>query len=135
MLLSRILVALVLKSEADDHAFRQLAGQTVQAVVSAAGIEAAREAIRKSHPQLVVCDAEIEEGRCWKELLEDAKAADVVLIAVSAHPDTTLWAEALNLGAFDVLALPFDREELDRVVSSAIRHAFHSHARSQAAMG
>jgi len=77
----------------------------------------------------------LREGRCWKELLEDAEAAEVVLIAVSAHPATALWAEALNLGAFDVPALPFDREELDRVVSSAIRHAFDSHTWSRAAMG
>jgi FixJ family two-component response regulator len=36
--------------------------------------------------------------------------------------DEYLWAEALNLGAYDVLAKPFDTSEVMRVVASAWRH-------------
>ena len=33
--------------------------------------------------------------------------------------DDHLWAEALNVGAYDVLAKPFDRREVTRTLSSA----------------
>ena len=36
--------------------------------------------------------------------------------------DEHLWAEVLNLGGYDVLAEPFERDEMVRVVTSARRH-------------
>jgi len=44
------------------------------------------------------------------------------LIVASRLADERLWAEALNLGAWDVLAKPFDAQEVIRVVASAWRH-------------
>jgi DNA-binding NtrC family response regulator len=44
------------------------------------------------------------------------------LIVASRLADERLWAEALNLGAWDVLAKPFDRNELVRSVKSAWQH-------------
>ena len=38
-----------------------------------------------------------------------------------ALADERLWAEALNLGAYDVLAKPFGRTEAMRVVAAAWR--------------
>jgi DNA-binding response OmpR family regulator len=35
--------------------------------------------------------------------------------------DDYLWSEALNLGAYDVLAKPFDVEEVVRTVDAARR--------------
>jgi hypothetical protein len=39
-----------------------------------------------------------------------------------ADGDDRLWAEALNLGAYEVLVQPFDPEEVTRVVFSAWRN-------------
>jgi DNA-binding response OmpR family regulator len=36
--------------------------------------------------------------------------------------DDSLWAEVLNLGAYDLLMKPFDLTEVFRVVSLAWRH-------------
>jgi len=47
--------------------------------------------------------------------------ASSVLVVTSKFPDESLWAEVLNLGGYDVLAQPFDREEVTRVVRSAVR--------------
>jgi FixJ family two-component response regulator len=47
------------------------------------------------------------------------------LIVTSRLADDRLWAEALNLGAYDVLAKPFERLELVRSVSSAWLHWYH----------
>ncbi len=41
------------------------------------------------------------------------------LIVTSRLADEQLWAEALNLGAYDVLAKPFDAQEVNRTLSSA----------------
>jgi len=42
-----------------------------------------------------------------------------LLIVISRLADNYLWAEALNLGAYDVLAKPLDRTETARVLTSA----------------
>jgi DNA-binding response OmpR family regulator len=42
-------------------------------------------------------------------------------IVTSRLADERLWAEALNFGAFDVLAKPFDRAEALRVIGAAWR--------------
>jgi DNA-binding response OmpR family regulator len=43
------------------------------------------------------------------------------LIVASPFADERLWAEALNVGAYDVLAKPFDANEVIRTLSSAWR--------------
>jgi DNA-binding response OmpR family regulator len=45
-----------------------------------------------------------------------------LLIVSSRLADERLWAEALNLGAWDVLAKPFVAEETIRIVSVARQH-------------
>ena len=44
------------------------------------------------------------------------------LIVTSLLADEHLWAEALNIGAYDVLAKPFDRKEVIRIFSLAWLH-------------
>jgi DNA-binding NtrC family response regulator len=55
--------------------------------------------------------------------LQDAPA----VIVASRLADERLWAEALNLGAYDVLAKPFDRDEVLRSVSLAWLNWHHKH--------
>jgi len=47
------------------------------------------------------------------------------LIVTSRLADDRLWVEALNLGAWDVLAKPFDRSEVIRNMKSAWQHWHH----------
>jgi DNA-binding response OmpR family regulator len=39
------------------------------------------------------------------------------VIVTSIHADDQLWVEALNLGAHDLLAKPFDKAEVVRVLT------------------
>jgi DNA-binding NtrC family response regulator len=75
---------------------------------------------------VLVCESDLESGS-WKDLLgrfaELGQAPQ--LIVTSRLADDSLWAEALNLGAYDVLAQPFDAEEVSRVVHSAWRQWTH----------
>ena len=53
------------------------------------------------------------------------------LIVTSRLADEYLWAEALNLGAYDMLAKPFDASEVVRVLGSAWRHWTDLHDHNQ----
>jgi DNA-binding NtrC family response regulator len=44
------------------------------------------------------------------------------LIVTSRTADDYLWAEVLNVGGYDVLQQPFNRDEVERVVAGAHRH-------------
>jgi DNA-binding NtrC family response regulator len=114
-------IAFVSKNEADYRTLRETAGRLSQSVVACADVREALRAIRWHAPEIVVCEARCNGN--WQELLEGARAAQSLLLIVSRHADERLWADVLTLGGFDVLALPFDRNELRRVLSSALRHS------------
>ncbi len=69
---------------------------------------------------LLVCDRDLWPGT-WKDMLKrlDGFSDPPFLIVTSRLADEQLWAEALNLGAYDVLAKPFDAQEVNRTLTSA----------------
>lgn len=73
--------------------------------------------------QVVITEKDLPDWN-WKKVLGDIRllASPPQLIVTSRNADDYLWAEALNVGAYDVLAQPFDRDEVERVVASARRH-------------
>lgn len=70
---------------------------------------------------VVICEDSLPDGD-WKRLLAevDQSAVRPSLIVCSRLADERLWAEVLNLGAFDLLlGAPFVPEEVLRVTQSA----------------
>jgi DNA-binding NtrC family response regulator len=69
---------------------------------------------------VVICERDQPDG-CWRDLLDaGAKLTPPPsLIVCSRLADEHLWAEVLNLGGYDVLAKPFDHEEVSRVTFGA----------------
>ncbi len=71
--------------------------------------------------RVVVCERYLPDGN-WKLLLD--KVGELAhpprVIVTSRLADERLWAEVLNLGGYDVLATPFDADEVQRVVSYAV---------------
>ena len=69
---------------------------------------------------VAICDTEIADGE-WQVLLANLqdRANPPSLIVSSRLADERLWAEVLNLGAYDVLVQPFDRGEVLRVARMA----------------
>lgn len=120
--MGRPVVVFVSKSEADGRAIQRIGGQTGQPTIRVTDVKRAREQIRKLNPGLVLCDTDLDGDQSWRELLEEAQTTGFALIVVSRLPSEALWAEVLNLGGFDVLALPFDRDEVERAVESALQH-------------
>ena len=71
---------------------------------------------------VIICERSLPDGE-WKDLLDKLAPLSVppCLIVTSRAADEWLWAEVLNLGGYDVLAKPFDAEEVSRVVTLASR--------------
>jgi hypothetical protein len=70
---------------------------------------------------VVICQHSLPDGD-WKLMLAGLDRIDVrpSLIVSSRLADDRLWAEVLNLGAFDLLlGAPFEPEEVLRVTESA----------------
>jgi DNA-binding NtrC family response regulator len=68
---------------------------------------------------LILCEAQLN----WQDLLSYlAEVLDPPRLVITSRLDERLWAEALNLGCWDVLVKPFDRAEVRRVVTSALHH-------------
>ena len=56
---------------------------------------------------------------------------DPPVLIVTSPADEYLWAEALNVGAYDVLVKPFDASEVVRVLDSAWGHWTDLHFHNQ----
>lgn len=80
-------------------------------------------ALSQNRIPIVLCECDLRPGT-WRALLQQIAALPEppLLIVTSRLADERLWAEALNLGAYDVLAKPFDRTEVIRAVSMAWMH-------------
>ena len=83
-------------------------------------LASALKALREVRVPVVVCESDLQPGT-WKEVLEELRSLPdpPLLIVTSRVADERLWAEALNLGAYDVLAQPFDGMEVTRIVGMA----------------
>jgi len=86
-------------------------------------------ALSKSAAGVVISDACLSDGHCWKELLHEMQGLEdpPLLIVADRLADERLWAEALNLGAYDLLAKLFDAREVLYAVTTACRHSETEH--------
>ncbi len=73
--------------------------------------------VRKARIPIVLCDTDSN----WRRLLDEFRELpeSPYVIVTSRLADDRLWSEALNLGAYDVLAKPFERSEVVRVLTMA----------------
>jgi ActR/RegA family two-component response regulator len=118
----------------DDHvALKQILNGSIQApgkfkVRTSATLASALAIMRKRRIPIVLVEHDLPPDS-WRDLLEGAArlAAPPLLIVTSRLADERLWAEAINVGAYDVLAKPFDVQEVCRVVEGAWRHWSERH--------
>lgn len=130
----RIRVLSVGPMEADHDALSQimsgsgwpLCPESQWVLDSAPGVPSALAHLAAHKTAIVVCESELGAAT-WRELREQlALLPDPpFLIVASRLADERLWAEALNLGAYDVLAKPFDANEVVRTLSQAWLHRTH----------
>jgi DNA-binding response OmpR family regulator len=68
--------------------------------------------VLRRHPvHVVIAKSDLPDGR-WQEMLDHLRRLmrPPLLIVTSRTADEHLWAEVLNVGGYDVLAQPFERD-------------------------
>ena len=118
-----ILTVLFVNSNDEDCVSLERILKSDWTVIASATISSALSVLREIKLPIVLFDAGLASGT-WREMLEHTSRLPdpPLLIVTSRLADDYLWAEALNLGAWDVLAKPFDAEEVIRIVRSAWQH-------------
>jgi CheY-like chemotaxis protein len=111
---------LVVSPVAEDRAFllRVLDGLSIT-THTASTVEECLDGLLALPLTAVLSEDVLPDGD-WRSLLDCLAQSDAAprLIVASRLADDALWAEVLNLGGFDVLAKPFDTEEVSRVLGS-----------------
>jgi DNA-binding NtrC family response regulator len=115
---------LVIGPNADVHvALRRIFDESPWNLQSSFTCQDGIDLLHRNHPtiEVVICEECLPDGD-WKNVLTELDKAPVrmKLIVSSRLADEQLWAEVLNLGAFDLLrGGPFEPEEVLRVTESA----------------
>ncbi len=79
------------------------------------------EAIDRTAADVVFCPAEPER---YTALIESLRAdrREVAVVVVSCHPEIDRWLDALDAGASDYCATPFEPRLLRSIVENAVKH-------------
>ena len=82
-------------------------------------------ALHQENVDAILTECDFPDGLGWKHLLDEIQnmGGFQPVIVVSRLADECLWAEVLNLGAYDLLMKPFDGEDTVRVLAMAMRQA------------
>jgi two-component system response regulator PilR (NtrC family) len=91
---------------------------------AAASVAEARALVARERPALVFCDRRLADGS-FRELLgaEEVQEANVPVVVASRLGETDEYLEAMRLGAFDFIAKPYHRSEVEQIVHNALHSA------------
>jgi len=76
--------------------------------------------LQDSDYSVLLTESTLPDGT-WLDALHLARACptELQVIVTDPHADARLWAEALNMGAYDLLAQPFYAPEVRRILNNA----------------
>jgi len=105
----------------DRTALDRIFGQADWRVQFAGSLEEARAVRHECAVAVVISETRLPDGHTWNDLLHDLQSMPdpPPLVVADRLADDRLWAEVLNLGAYDLLMTPFDAREVRRTVSLA----------------
>lgn len=118
----RVRVLAVSPFESDHTTLTHIFGHTSWEVESAHNLLETTAALLTNPPHVVLCEQTLPDGT-WKDVLALAGTlgSSFHLIVTSQYADDRLWSEVLNVGAYDVLAKPFQSREVFHSVGLAWR--------------
>jgi DNA-binding NtrC family response regulator len=87
-------------------------------LVHALSLKEASSMLETGNFQVVLTEATLEDGT-WLDVLKIARSSHTELVVTDPWADARFWAEAINRGAYDLLAQPFLGAEVRRVLASA----------------
>jgi DNA-binding NtrC family response regulator len=121
---SDVITVLSVSPIPDDHdTLEHLLSRNHWKIQRANSLASGLAKLRQNRFPVVISERDLMPGT-WRQMLAEAARAPFrpFLIVTSRLADEHLWAEALNMGAYDVLAKPFDTVEVIRVLSLAWLH-------------
>jgi DNA-binding response OmpR family regulator len=116
--------ALLLGEFGDDRSLlHQVFRDAGWRLLEASGRREALARLKEESVHVVITRSECPGGG-WKRVLYSLRRRPQPpqLIVTSRSPDEQLWSEVLSCGGYDLLAEPFRRDEVERVVAAARRH-------------
>lgn len=92
-------------------------------------LQQARRHLQDQDYDVVLTEARFAGGN-WLDVLHLVRESpkEPQVIVTDRQADARFWAEALNLGAYDLLAQPFDQPEVQRILCNACGHVAASAA-------
>ena len=102
----------------DANSIAVMLDETSFAMVHAVSLREATVKMETARFPVVLTEAILEDGN-WLDVLYLARPTGAELVVTDAWADPTFWAEAINMGAYDLLAQPFHKTEVRRVIASA----------------
>lgn len=108
--------------EQDQNILREVFTDSGWQLFEASDRRVALRCLEQNHVDVVIAESVMPNWN-WQRVLADLRrfAAPPQLIVTSRTADDYLWAEVLNLGGYDVLPQPLERDELERVIAAAHR--------------
>ncbi len=112
-------VLFVSSSREDARVLMRMLGSLPMPLEHVADLEHARTAILTDPYQVILTEALLPDGT-WLDVLNLAQTAPgSEVIVTDRQADARFWAEAINLGAYDLIAQPFAATEVRRILSNA----------------
>ena len=115
----RITLLAVDPDKEDCQSLLTIPGAGEWRILGASSLREATTLMHESVPDLILCAKDLPDGS-WKDVFREAERQPrrLPVVVVSRNPDERLWAEVLNLGAYDMLIKPFDSSEVYRMIIS-----------------
>jgi DNA-binding NtrC family response regulator len=90
---------------------------TIEHVIT---LRQARAKLRESDYDIVLTEATLPDGN-WLDVLHLVRDSpqELEVIVTDPQADSRLWSEALNRGAYDLIAQPFYEPEVRRILYNA----------------
>lgn len=102
--------------------------------IPSSSLQETKRWLAQDETALVMCQERFRDGD-FRDLLRVAvrEGSKVPVVVCSNFYDPPLYLEAMELGAFDYLASPYDRDGVEWVVGNALKETSPAHSRFGAA--
>ncbi len=120
-----ITVLSVSPSRRDHEYLASILGQSVWRLLCVSTCAEAWRLLHQPPVTVIITECQFPGGLGWRDLLEEVSSMQVAppVVVATRGVDDTLWREALEAGAFDLLTKPLDPDEVRRVISLSWRSA------------
>ena len=108
----------------DAHRLSQMLHSLPLLLEYASTVQQLRAKLRQSDYDVILTEAALPDGN-WLDVLHVARKhpAEIEVIVTDPQADARFWAEALNLGAYDLVSQPFYEPEVRRILYNACSRA------------